>query len=259
MSTLKQLVENSIKAVLSKEPLLESRGKQIARRLREDTAYQEFFQKALEKFGVKSPADLSTDEEKKEFFNYVDKNYSAKNEIRIPGGVSGQYTVAVQQLKSVMQTFFQKLPLAPRDVQRDFAQLYKSVTKQSMLQLNKFEIEKIMDVLKPVLEKSGFKLKINNRELAMAFTTALSQTKNIDTKVPASVLAEAYFPADSYDEPDLKNAKKALASWFSNSIEVGMKGQPMKRSAFDILHDLIDDYAHEYARSYADNMDMDRM
>ena len=41
--------------------------------------YEEFFQKAMKKYGIKSPAELD-DEKKKEFFNYVDKNYSAKNE-----------------------------------------------------------------------------------------------------------------------------------------------------------------------------------
>lgn len=41
--------------------------------------YQEFFQKALKKFGVKSPAELEGDK-KKEFFDYVDKNYEADNE-----------------------------------------------------------------------------------------------------------------------------------------------------------------------------------
>lgn len=38
--------------------------------------YQAFFQKALKKFGVKSPGELD-DNKKKEFFNYVDKNYDA--------------------------------------------------------------------------------------------------------------------------------------------------------------------------------------
>jgi len=38
--------------------------------------YQAFFKKALKKFGVESPAELD-DEKKKEFFNYVDKNYDA--------------------------------------------------------------------------------------------------------------------------------------------------------------------------------------
>ncbi|OUW48045.1 MAG: hypothetical protein CBD47_03650 [Synechococcus sp. TMED187] len=38
--------------------------------------YQKFFQSALKKFGVKSPAELD-DKKKKEFFDYVDKNYDA--------------------------------------------------------------------------------------------------------------------------------------------------------------------------------------
>ena len=41
--------------------------------------YEAFFQKAMKKYGIKSPAELD-DDKKKEFFNYVDKNYSAKNE-----------------------------------------------------------------------------------------------------------------------------------------------------------------------------------
>ena len=43
-------------------------------------AYEKFFQSALKKFGVKSPADFKSDEEKKKFFNYVDKNYKGENE-----------------------------------------------------------------------------------------------------------------------------------------------------------------------------------
>ena len=41
--------------------------------------YQAFFNKALKKFGVDSPAELEGDK-KKEFFDYVDKNYEADNE-----------------------------------------------------------------------------------------------------------------------------------------------------------------------------------
>ena len=41
--------------------------------------YQAFFTKALKKFGVDSPAELD-DKKKKEFFDYVDKNYEADNE-----------------------------------------------------------------------------------------------------------------------------------------------------------------------------------
>ena len=41
--------------------------------------YQAFFNKALKKYGVKSPSELEGDK-KKEFFDYVDKNYEADNE-----------------------------------------------------------------------------------------------------------------------------------------------------------------------------------
>jgi|TARA_B110000908_G_scaffold94382_1_gene111855 hypothetical protein len=41
--------------------------------------YKKFFQSALKKFGVKSPAELEGDK-KKEFFDYVDKNYESDNE-----------------------------------------------------------------------------------------------------------------------------------------------------------------------------------
>jgi len=44
-----------------------------------DGEYEKFFQGAMKKFGIKSPSELD-DDEKKKFFNYVDKNYKAKNE-----------------------------------------------------------------------------------------------------------------------------------------------------------------------------------
>lgn len=43
------------------------------------TKYRKFFDKALKKFGVSSPAELKG-EKKKEFFDYVDANYEAENE-----------------------------------------------------------------------------------------------------------------------------------------------------------------------------------
>ena len=42
--------------------------------------YQKVFQAAMKKFGVKSPADFKDEKKKKEFFDYVDKNYTAEKE-----------------------------------------------------------------------------------------------------------------------------------------------------------------------------------
>ena len=46
----------------------------------EKTAYQNFFDKALEKFGVNSPEDFKDEAKKKEFFDYVDKHWKADKE-----------------------------------------------------------------------------------------------------------------------------------------------------------------------------------
>ena len=43
-------------------------------------AYEKFFKSALKKFGVDSPADFKSDDEKKKFFDYIDKNYKGENE-----------------------------------------------------------------------------------------------------------------------------------------------------------------------------------
>lgn len=59
---------------------MKTKTKMMVKRLREDTAYQEFFKKAMAKFKISSPADLKDPVRKKEFFNYVDKNYKADNE-----------------------------------------------------------------------------------------------------------------------------------------------------------------------------------
>lgn len=57
-----------------------NKTKMIAKRLKEDTAYQEFFKKAMAKFNIKTPADLKDPVRKKEFFDYIDTNYKAKDE-----------------------------------------------------------------------------------------------------------------------------------------------------------------------------------
>ena len=44
-----------------------------------DTAYEKFFLKTLKKHGYNSPEDIP-DDKKKEFFDYIDKNWKAKGE-----------------------------------------------------------------------------------------------------------------------------------------------------------------------------------
>ncbi len=82
MEVLHKLIRKEIKKVLN-ESFIEnkmSKTKKMVKRLKEDTAYQEFFKTAMDKFKINSPADLKDPAKKKEFFDYIDKNYKAKVE-----------------------------------------------------------------------------------------------------------------------------------------------------------------------------------
>lgn len=60
-------------------PMLEEKG--------DKEKYDKFFRAALKKFGVSSPAQLPTDK-KKEFYNYVDRNYRGDHEQQNPNAES---------------------------------------------------------------------------------------------------------------------------------------------------------------------------
>ncbi len=72
------LLQSKVGAALiaRKEEVAEAYGENLG----EQSDYDAFFKRAMKKFGIDSPADLKSEEEKKEFFNYVDKNFKAKNE-----------------------------------------------------------------------------------------------------------------------------------------------------------------------------------
>ena len=76
----------------------------IVKRLKEDTAYQEFFKKAMNKFKINSPADLKDPMRKKEFFNYVDNNYKAKDEVS-----EGTQLMSNPETKSKVETVINTL------------------------------------------------------------------------------------------------------------------------------------------------------
>ena len=48
--------------------------------MKEEEDYQKVFNKVMAKYGINSPADLQSDEEKKKFFTTVDTIYKAKTE-----------------------------------------------------------------------------------------------------------------------------------------------------------------------------------
>ena len=84
----------------------------IIKRLKEDSAYQEFFKKALKKFDIASPADLKDAERKKHFFDYIDKNYSGKTEGRLSEDyfpVHGADSPDVKKTKAALAAWFKNI------------------------------------------------------------------------------------------------------------------------------------------------------
>ena len=61
------------------EAKMDSLRSMIREIIKEESDYQKFFKTVLDKFDIKSPAELD-DEKKKEFFNYIDKNWNGKSE-----------------------------------------------------------------------------------------------------------------------------------------------------------------------------------
>jgi len=74
---------------VEKEPSNSKEVKETKRELTDEQKYKEFFASALKKYGVESPAELDK-EKRKEFFNYVDKNYKATNENVNEAAAAGQ-------------------------------------------------------------------------------------------------------------------------------------------------------------------------
>ena len=106
----------------------------IIKRLQEDTAYQEFFKKAMDKFGIKSIGDLSG-EKKKEFFNYIDANYKGKSETNegympTDGSISGEVMAVGNKIDTLLGNFSSRFSVPSQDLSKladliwDYANAY---------------------------------------------------------------------------------------------------------------------------------------
>jgi hypothetical protein len=110
------------------------RTSHIVKRLQEDTAYQEFFKKAMDKFGINSIGDLQGNE-KKEFFNFIEKNYKAKDETNegfMPsdGSVSTEVQNIGNQIDAILGNYSARFGVPSQDLSKladliwDYADAY---------------------------------------------------------------------------------------------------------------------------------------
>ena len=99
------MAKNQSTAMIDKEISKEIKKLGIKEATGDKDKYKEFFQSALKKFGVDSPADLDG-EKKKEFFNYIDKNYKGDHEESVD---LEEADIKVMMDKDVSNRDFQKL------------------------------------------------------------------------------------------------------------------------------------------------------
>jgi len=112
--------------------------------------YQAFFNKALKKFGVKSPSELD-DEKKKEFFDYVDANYEADNET--DEGVKEEVDkIAVKKYADMKA----KIGTLQNNIAKTKDNKFKMKTggQERIDGWNK-EIDKLRDMMKQMVDKYG--------------------------------------------------------------------------------------------------------
>lgn len=136
------------------------------KRLEESNDYEVFFAKALKKFGVNSPADFKSDEEKKKFFDYVDANYKGEKEEEVE---EGKAKISKQYLK-LGDYSYDKKKKVEEDNSKKFDDFVAYKYKSSSLNKIKSDLKKLMkdEAEFPESQKSGkMLLKVmDNIELA---------------------------------------------------------------------------------------------
>ena len=77
-------------------------GETIEEKKGDKEEYQKFFNSALKKFGVKSPAELEGDK-KKEFYDYVDKNWKGDHEEAFEFGKEAKVAYIMDTVRNMWQ------------------------------------------------------------------------------------------------------------------------------------------------------------
>ena len=169
--------------------------------------YQKFFKSALKKFGVTSPGDLEG-EKKKEFFNYVDKNYEADNETDKDEGT----------LPPALQKAIDKKNGKKTDDDEVKEETIAEASITTFTDFDDYPIEKQAKALK--LKVKAMKGKGNNRQGPDKMTLTGSESDLIKYFVK-------YMGAD-------KNAKFSdIKSEFNESLDEGTIAEAQIRTSFE--------------------------
>ena len=195
--------------------------------------YQAFFNKAMKKFGVNSPAELKGDK-KKEFFNYVDKNYKGDHEEELDKEDKPTVQKVIDKLKKASKAHADQSKSLEKDLQDNVdktldrireANVEKSKSMRSILA----DIWKMNEGKNPFEKDEGF---ASDAQRRAAFASGYKEKgkkgkkeedeKTLTGEKPTKVEIEPVVEAKTMVAIDKKNKMKYLF-FYGQKIEYNGK------------------------------------
>ena len=168
------MAKNQSTAMIDKEISKEMKKLGIKEATGDKEKYEKFFKAALKKFGVDSPADLDG-EKKKEFFNYVDKNYKGDHEESVDlEEVNAKVIMDKDQGNRDLQKLLKKHKLKIKTLQKNVNPGYDEVEISG----DKRDMEKMM---KTTGDDSMYKFNPRTKEFE------LDESKKLESKTTKDV------------------------------------------------------------------------
>ena len=204
--------------------------KNVIKNLKEETEYQKFFTKALKKYGKSSPSEMS-DDEKKEFFDYVDRNWKGAHEESVEEAAENWKGRALRVGKSHVIELFP-----------DGGKLYNKegiatmLTREELHSLAKGIKEKNIPITEGLHMFSGNIMITKKRVLPLLKKLGINKVK---VKSVAGMFMDVYFDADDEKFKEIQKVfaknfgKQSSSSWKNlnmslESIEEGLSKQQLK-------------------------------
>jgi CO dehydrogenase/acetyl-CoA synthase epsilon subunit len=166
------MAKNQSTAMIDKEISKEMKKLGIKEATGDKEKYEKFFKAALKKFGADSPADLDG-EKKKEFFNYIDKNYKGDHEESVD---LEEEDIKIIMDKDVSNRDFQKLMKKFKLKVKETGE-YNQGYAEVEISGDKRDMEKMMKVTRDSLSNYKFNSRTKTYE---SNNLEAKTTKNVD-------------------------------------------------------------------------------
>ena len=196
--------------------------------LQQGADYEKFFKAALKKFGVSSPADFKSDEEKKKFFDYVDKNYKGEKSESVQEEVTDKDIKNIQkfekqagsQLSKMIKAYEKIVKSADKDTRSKMdgftGNLYAA---EDELRMIKNDLESAKYKQDSAKQKADPKYKANMAKLGKKLGVNEEESESVKKYSRSYRLDEASLNYVYFDKPEATRFMSKIKS-FVDSVEI---------------------------------------